>query len=559
MNNVFLFCVAVVFLFVSCTGEHLEDSLFEQVESCMESRPDSALALLRQIECPEDLRGKEQADYALLLTQAYDKMYMDSLQSDSLIELATKYYFGKEDEKLKAGKAFFYYAKVMLLGKRYPEAMQAYLEAQKFIDGTCEYKLHGQIWEHIGYLNSIQDNYKKSVTHFKKSIEYYKLAGADSGLLYGYRNIARDYISIHNNDSAQWYAQKGLLLSDTIGKLQHSFFHILGLIASDNKQYLKAVDYYLSAIKCSSKLDGKCRYSLSLGNVYLEMGQDDKARDCFHYSRNSDNAFLAAGSYRGLSEFCKKRADYKKALEYKEISDSLLDIVHNKDLQAKILDLQSKYDNDKLLLENRTVKLKKEKQMYFYLFVLTLTVGVAIVAFVYLRKKYRKLALQNIEIIRNNNQIIEKYVGRISDLENADVRGREAKKEEIGKLNRKILCLTTENKKIRENTNLNALLVLEELKQGKLIVENMTTSEREHVFDFMDLVHADFVTRLKKDFKLNKSELLLAVLLKLGFSNKQLADVLGCEIKSLYKYRQRLKPSLRLGKDDSLDQMIMLY
>lgn len=82
MNNVFLFCVAVVFLFVSCAGEHLEDSLFAQVESCMESRPDSALALLKQIEWPEDLRGKEQADYALLLTQAYDKMYMDSLQSN---------------------------------------------------------------------------------------------------------------------------------------------------------------------------------------------------------------------------------------------------------------------------------------------------------------------------------------------------------------------------------------------------------------------------------------------------------------------------------------------
>lgn len=558
MNKIFLIYIGSVFFFVSCIQEKAEDTVFAQVESCMESCPDSALTLLKQITHSEDLRGQEQADYALLLTQVYDKLHMDSLQSDSLIGLAAKYYSEKEGERVKTGKAFFYYAKVMLLGKRYPEAMQAYLEAKKFIDGTSEYKLQGQIWEHIGYLNSVQEDYEKSIAHFKKSIEYYNLAGAELGLLYGYRNIARDYFSVHNNDSSQWYANKGLVLSDTIGKLKHSFYHILGLIATDNKQYLHAVDYYLSAIKCSDRLNEKYRYNLSLGNVYLEVGEYEKAIDCFDYSRNSTNEFLSAGSYKSLFEFYKKHADYEKAFKYKEISDSLLDIVHNKELQAKMLDLQSKYNNEKLLLENKQVKLKKENQMYFYLFLLTLTIGVAVVTFIYLRKKYRKLILRDFEIIRNNNLIIERYAERIANLENLDMHKYEAKKEEIEKLNRKILCLTVENKKIRENTNLNALFVLEELKQGKLIVENITISERKLIFNFMDLVHADFVTRLKKDYKLIKNELLLAVLLKLGFSNKQLADVFDCEIKSLYKYRQRLKQSLELGREDSLDQMIML-
>lgn len=48
----------------------------------------------------------------MLLTQALDKNYLDSLQSDSLITIAVEYY-KREGDKLKAGKAYFYYGKVM--------------------------------------------------------------------------------------------------------------------------------------------------------------------------------------------------------------------------------------------------------------------------------------------------------------------------------------------------------------------------------------------------------------------------------------------------------------
>ena len=40
----------------------------------------------------------------LLLTQARDKNYLDSLQSDSLIKIAVDYY---KDDGVKAGKALF--------------------------------------------------------------------------------------------------------------------------------------------------------------------------------------------------------------------------------------------------------------------------------------------------------------------------------------------------------------------------------------------------------------------------------------------------------------------
>ena len=82
----------ILVLFISCVQEKEDDNVLSRVEACMELFPDSALSLLSQIDCPECLRGQQRADYALLLTQALDKNYLDNLQSDSLIMIAVEYY-----------------------------------------------------------------------------------------------------------------------------------------------------------------------------------------------------------------------------------------------------------------------------------------------------------------------------------------------------------------------------------------------------------------------------------------------------------------------------------
>lgn len=493
----------ILVLFISCVQEKEDDNVLSRVEACMELFPDSALSLLSQIDCPECLRGQQRADYALLLTQALDKNYLDSLQSDSLITIAVEYY-KREGDKLKAGKAYFYYGKVMLLKDRFSDAMQAYLKASSLLEETRDYKVQGMIWEYIGYLNSAQGLYENSIDNFKHSVRCYEQASDRRRVLYGYRNMARCYFSLHHNDSAGWYAEKGLVLSDTISGMKASFLHLLGLIANNEKRYPQAIEYFSKAMELCDDFNDKYRYSLSLGRVYSEVGQKKKAEDCFVSCINATNVFLSSGAYCYLADMNKKDGNYLKAFLYKEKSDSLLEVVRNAELQKQLLDLQKKYENDKLVLENKQIRLENEKQTYFYLFLFVLILGLGIIAFYLVRKRYRTKLLRNVEIINSNNVTINKYACRISDLESASLLERESKKEEIGNLNRKILCLIAENKQLRENSSVDALFVLEELKQGKLIIGNMTVSERLHIFDFLDLVHANFITRLKKEFDLTK-------------------------------------------------------
>ena len=59
--------------FVSCIQTSKDVDLLERVERYVEVYPDSAMQFLNLIPCPEQLHGKESADYALLLTQTLDK------------------------------------------------------------------------------------------------------------------------------------------------------------------------------------------------------------------------------------------------------------------------------------------------------------------------------------------------------------------------------------------------------------------------------------------------------------------------------------------------------
>ena len=118
--------------------------------NCTSSVDKADLLLSHAGECmeihPDRLHGRQQADYAFLLTQARDKNYLDSLQSDSLIKIAINYYENHND-KVKVGKASFYYGNVLSYQDKNTEAMNAYLNAQILLEGTQEHKLQGLLEE----------------------------------------------------------------------------------------------------------------------------------------------------------------------------------------------------------------------------------------------------------------------------------------------------------------------------------------------------------------------------------------------------------------------------
>lgn len=129
----------------------------------------------------------------------------------------------------------------------------------------------------------------------------------------------------------------------------------------------------------------------------------------------------------------------------------------------------------------------------------------------------------------------------------------EASKEQIVRLEQEIRILMEKNRGNLENSYADGLNVLRQLKEGLLIVENMTAIERREFLGYVDFLFDNFVTRLCTEYRLKESNLLLAAFIKLGFSSEELVILFDSELEAVRKRKQRLKNKLGLDNKVNLD------
>ena len=93
-----LFTLVMLVTFCSaCSNTEAQKKLYS-AESLLQTKPDSCLAIMESI-VPSYLKTKEErARYALLMSAALDKNYID-VASDSLIRVAVDYYSVRNDQR----------------------------------------------------------------------------------------------------------------------------------------------------------------------------------------------------------------------------------------------------------------------------------------------------------------------------------------------------------------------------------------------------------------------------------------------------------------------------
>ena len=148
------FFLSAVLLLPSCDSlrSRRAAATLDDVETYINERPDSALAVLRALDSATTLCGREQrARAALLHSMALDKCYID-LQTDSILFPAVSYYrrHGSPDEKLRT---CYYLGRLQYNAGEYQEAIVTYTEALTLTDYASDSK-------YIGFVNqAIADTY----------------------------------------------------------------------------------------------------------------------------------------------------------------------------------------------------------------------------------------------------------------------------------------------------------------------------------------------------------------------------------------------------------------
>lgn len=280
----------------------------------MDAHPDSALNLLKTIPEPERLHGKSQADYALLMTQAMDKNYL-KFSSDSLIAVALNYYTVDQRDPVMRAKAQFYYGRVMLeLGKQ-EDALKYFLAAKAIYDGTQQYKMLALITDEIGIINRQQDIYKDALGNFRKSLSLYERVGDSICIVRAYQNIARIFLYESEWDSCYVYYNQALEIAKQKGyESEVSILHELGILYRSIGDLHKAEHYFLAAFEKERNEEKKCMECLSIGYLYLQMGEFNNARKYLDLAVKSSSLLTKGDAYNCLFKLEVLQENFQEAI-----------------------------------------------------------------------------------------------------------------------------------------------------------------------------------------------------------------------------------------------------
>ena len=562
------------FLIVSCHRDM--DALnmtFSKVEKCMDLCPDSALNLLKGIPEPEKLWGESQATYALLMTQAMDKNYM-KFSSDSLIALALNYYTITQTSPVMYAKALFYHGRVMLELDKEEEALKFFLAAKDIYERTKDHKMLALIAEEVGMINRKQDLYDDALTNFREALTTYKQLKDSLSVISASLNIARVYLFKSEWDSCSLYYNNALEIAVQKNYLSEiTILHELGILYRSMQNLSEAERYFLAAYEKETDEEKKYMECLSLGYLYMQMGQTENARKYLMMSANSSKAYTQISAYDCLYFLEKDIDNFEEAIVYHELADSITNAMEELNSRELIASLQKKYENEKLRNDNLQMKVRYTNFILWgtiaFLFV------VACMCYYYYKNRNNKKKIAEIESqIRENEEEIERYQQEIEDIqiskdqvlkENLVL---EENRTKVGELNGKIVLLTMQNKTLSEHLKelggelnvgissgsfIHAFRLLLAIKEGTLRGK-LSNEERQKLFSLFDLIYWNYVSRLlERAPTLTKHDLEICCFLKFGLSHEELSCIFHTTSDSVTRAKGRLKGRLGISPQDDLD------
>ena len=389
--------VLIMLLFVLCfcasCGHKEARYALDMAEKRMWDEPDSALKVLESIVMPEDLEGKELADYALLLTQAQYRSNIVAT-SDSLINIAVGYYQDKDVEKRTA--SLLYKGGVLKDMGKDEEAMLVYKEAESYIPRIKDNRIVTLIYMGLGYLNQKNRNYALSIDYFKKSVAVnivpkQVLSRKVSSIM----NLANISYYWGNRDDADLYYSQLLDMVPLVDSmLQTKIYYNYGIYKSKEKEWAEAEKYVRKALDNASG-DVSYRAMLLLANLYSRTGRDGEVDSLCQYALKTSEPAVKARIYYFLYEENVAKKEYEDAVTYLSHYVLLSDTLRSQINRSEYLEIQKKYDQ--VVLLNKNVEIHNH---WYLTIIISTVIIVALIGIHYLvlsinRKKKEKLLLKS--------------------------------------------------------------------------------------------------------------------------------------------------------------------
>ncbi len=615
-----IFLIALPAIFYSCALKKENTALspdLVHIDSIMYQHPDSALKLLEAMPIPAASDRLDHATWCLFLTQARYKNFVNQ-SSDSLINIASDYFMNQDDPQRKALTLYYKGALYDEWGN-IEEALHYYMEAEKYAVQTEDYQLCYLIYVGIGQINAYRGLTDYAMKANMAAKHYAELSGNKVYIAGSLCYLARVYGLLNDLYNSVEYYEKALAVVKTTSdrRLTISIHTELAGAYFDRKDYNLAEGYIRKAIQMDQEMElSKGQKYLILGEIFNRSERYDSAYYYFNKAVASDNLRTTASAYQWMYAIGKEERDLDKIIYNGDKFMIYLDSIRKMDRSKAVVEMQEKYNQEKILNEKNLLKIEKDRTVRNALWIsVALLAMIAVIIFLYQRALIRKQ-----HTIRKNEEELRQFTLKIHDNELLITRNETRMKElaqEIAQNNdmqeqmneqQKVMqdiwqqnqTLYAENRSLQENISrysstlqkksqelhsfkqlseeiqrlrdreqflcsqlVRKTEVLNRLHQSPKYIEPAQWIE---IRESIDLFYDNFTVRLSKQFpSFTESDLQVCWLIKLRLGIPEIATLLGISPTSVSKRKLRVKERIiqDLGKpfdeNQTLDLWILEY
>ena len=492
-----------------------------EAEALMYTSPDSALQMLEAIPHPERLTGREQADYALLLTQARSRCRIIAT-SDSLIRIATDYYLYTDDNNRKA-TAFLYLGDVYMDMKKYTEAIVPLKQAEEALEDT-EFRIQSLVYSNLGYLNRKSGNYRLAWTYYRKALNINKSIGNADWVVTSLINILNLPLS-EIQDSTIHYVN---LLEETLlsvnTDLHAKAYNNIGVYYYKQNLQEQAAYYFRKAIQTSENVP--YRAFLNLARIYDSEGQTARADSLYQLALQSPAWATQARIYEALYNRFLHAERYQEAAAYMKRYQTAADSFYTHRQAQEIQELQAKYDYEVLARE----KTETENLLLRFIVGSGCLLLLSTLVIHHFKNRYAR-QLQTLENMIHQISLLEKKEKEMEDL----VNGLNEALERHQVLSNEFLRVKG---KWTESEDILALGVYIRLKRDFSLYN--PSSDAPILGHWLDIVSNLFSSRLQeKHQNLTTTELNVCYLHRMNYSLHEIAQAMHVKPDSIKRYIYR--------------------
>jgi len=200
MKRVIFLSIFLSILFSSCCNLETKKKL-DSAESLLQPNPDSCLTIMESI-APNDLKTKEEkARYALLMSAALDKNYID-VASDSLIKVAVDYYSIRNDQRRRM-MAHYYQGLTLNNANDNTDAIIALEKAEKDALDLDDHLYAGLIFRTKGEVYNKTLNDQAAQSCLKEAIAHFKFLDNPDYAAYSELGLVNSYLNSHDFSMAE--------------------------------------------------------------------------------------------------------------------------------------------------------------------------------------------------------------------------------------------------------------------------------------------------------------------------------------------------------------------